>query len=47
MDIIAFTILLLARRRILVAWKSPSSPSQSAWLTDVMFFLSLETNKYA
>ncbi len=45
-DIIAFTTLL-ACRRILLAWKSPSSPSQSAWLKDVMFFLSLEKNKYA
>lgn len=45
-DIIAFTTLL-ARHRILLAWKSPSSPSQSAWLKDVMFFLSLEKIKYA
>ena len=44
-DIIAFTTLL-ARRRILLAWKSPGPPSQSAWLKDVMFFLSLEKIKY-
>lgn len=30
----------LACRRILHGWKSPISPPQSAWLKDVMFFLS-------
>lgn len=45
-DIIAFTTLL-ARQRILLAWKSPAVPSQTAWLKDVTFFLSLEKIKYA
>ena len=40
-DIIAFTTLL-ARHRILLAWKSLISPSQSGWLKEIMFFFSLE-----
>lgn len=45
-DIIAFTTLL-ARRRKSPAAPSPAAPSQTAWLKDVMFFLSLEKIKYA
>lgn len=44
-DIIAFTSLL-ARRRILLVWKSSTSPSASVWLEDVMFFLKLEKIKF-
>lgn len=45
-DIIAFTTLL-AHRRILLAWETPTPPSRSAWLKVMMFCLSLEKTKYA
>ena len=38
---------LLARRRILLSWKSPTPPSATAWLEDVMFFLKLEKIKFS
>lgn len=44
-DIIAFTSLL-ARRSLLLHWKSPKYPSVSRWLRDVMYFLKLEKIKY-
>ena len=44
-DVIAFSSLL-ARRRILLMWKSPSPPSISTWLVDMMFFLKLEKIKF-
>ena len=43
-ELIAFATLL-ARRRILLSWKSPKPPSHSIWLNDVMYFLSLEKIK--
>jgi len=43
--IIAFTTLL-ARRRILLGWKSPAPPKIAMWLTDTMFFLKLEKIKF-
>lgn len=45
-DIVAFTTLL-ARRRILMAWKSPDAPSFSVWLKDIMYFLRLEKIKFS
>lgn len=42
---IAFA-MLLARCRILLTWKSPTSPSFSAWLKDMMSFLHLEKIKF-
>lgn len=45
-EILKFTSLL-ARRRILLQWKSPNPPSVSQWLTDAMHFLKLEKIKYA
>lgn len=44
-DTIAFASLL-ARRRILLGWKSPLAPSASKWLEDLMMFLKLEKIKY-
>ncbi len=44
-DIIAFTSLL-ARRSLLLHWKSAKYPSISRWLKDIMFFLKLEKIKY-
>lgn len=44
-DIIAFTSLL-ARRSLLLHWKSAKYPSVSRWLRDVMYFLKLEKIKY-
>ncbi len=37
---------LIARRRILLEWKSPIPPKLSLWLSDVMFFLKTEKFKY-
>lgn len=44
-NVIAFASLL-ARRRILMCWKSPCAPRASTWLRDIMTFLSLEKIKY-
>lgn len=44
-DIIAYTSLL-ARRSLLLHWKSAKYPSTSRWLKDTMFFLKLEKIKY-
>lgn len=44
-DIVAFASLL-ARRRILLEWKSPNPPSSALWLKDMMFFLKLEKIKF-
>ena len=44
-DVIAFTSLL-ARRRILLMWKSTTPPSSACWLEDVMLFLKLEQIKF-
>jgi len=41
LDVISFTSLL-ARRRILLHWKSNKPPATSQWLVDTMFFLKLE-----
>ena len=45
-DVLAFTSLL-ARRRILLFWKSPKPPSVSLWLCDVMYFLRLEKIRFS
>lgn len=37
---------LLARRRIVMEWKSPNPPKVSLWLSDLMLFLKLEKIKY-
>ena len=37
---------LLARRRIVLKWKSPNPPKVSVWLSDLMLFLKLEKIKY-
>ena len=44
-NVIAFASLI-ARRRILLQWKSKSPPSAKAWLIDVMSFLKLEKIKF-
>ena len=44
-DSIAFASLL-ARRRILLEWKSPFAPKTSLWLKDLMLYLDLEKIKY-
>lgn len=45
-NIIAFSTLL-ARRRILLEWKSLEPPKASLWLKDLLFYLKLEQVKYA
>ena len=45
-EVSSFTSLL-ARRRILLLWKSPKPPSISLWLKDVMFFLRVEKMLYS
>lgn len=42
---VAFTTLI-ARRRILLEWKSPTPPKLSLWLSDLMVFLKTEKIKY-
>ena len=37
---------MLARRRIVLEWKSPKPPYVSVWLNDLMLFLKLEKIKY-
>lgn len=37
---------LLARRRLVLQWKSPHPPKASTWLSDLMLFLKLEKIKY-
>lgn len=44
-DILAFSSLI-ARRTLLLHWKSDKYPSISLWLKDMMFFLKLEKIKY-
>lgn len=44
-NVISFTSLI-ARRRILSLWKSPSPPSFKAWLCDTLSFLKLEKIKF-
>uniref|UniRef100_A0A671TSK6 Reverse transcriptase domain-containing protein n=1 Tax=Sparus aurata TaxID=8175 RepID=A0A671TSK6_SPAAU len=44
-DVVAFASLI-ARRRILLHWKSPNAPPTTSWLSDLMSFLSLEKVKY-
>ncbi len=44
-DTFAFASLL-ARRRIVLQWKSPDPPRVSVWLSDLMSFLKLEKIKY-
>lgn len=46
LDVLAFTSLL-ARRHLLLNWKSTKAPSSSRWLSDVMSFLKLEKIKYS
>ena len=46
LNIIAF-VSLLARRQILLHWKSDIPPSAAQWLKDVMLFLHLEKIKFA
>lgn len=45
-DVVAFASLI-ARRRILLHWKSPNAPPTTSWLRDLMSFLSLEKIKYS
>ena len=44
-EILAFTSLL-AKRRILLLWRSSKPPSAKSWLQDVMHFLKLEKISY-
>lgn len=45
-DVFSFATLL-ARRRILLEWKSAHPPKPSVWLNDLMLFLRLEKIKYS
>lgn len=45
-DVLAFSTLM-ARRQILLLWKSSYPPKVSVWLTDLMIYLKLEKIKYA
>ncbi|KAF3860059.1 hypothetical protein F7725_000314 [Dissostichus mawsoni] len=44
-NVIAFTSLI-ARRKILLLWKSPLPPSFKMWLSDTMSLLKLEKIKF-
>ena len=44
-NILAFATLV-ARRRILLGWKSPTPPSVAMWLKDIMELLKLEKIKF-
>ena len=43
-ELVAF-LTLLARRAILLWWKSPYPPSQSQWIKDALYFMGLEKIK--
>lgn len=45
LNVIAF-VSLLARRQILLLWKSSIPPTATQWLQDVMLFLHLEKIKF-
>lgn len=45
-DAIAF-VTLLARRLILLNWKSKMPPSHSRWLSDVLYFIKLEKIRFS
>ena len=45
-NILAF-VTLLARRRILLHWKSKNPPKASLWMCDLMHFIQLEKIKYS
>ncbi len=40
-------LTLLARRVILLNWKSPQPPSHAWWMKDVLFFMKLEKIRYS
>ena len=44
-NVVAFTTLL-ARRQILLNWKSAKPPSHTRWIRDIMFHLKLEKIKF-
>ncbi len=44
-NVVAFATLM-ARRRILMGWKSPTPPKVSVWLSDMMMFLKIEKIKF-
>ena len=46
LDILVFTSLL-ARRHLLLHWKSTKAPSSIQWLNDTMSFLKLEKIRYS
>ena len=45
-NVIAFTSLI-ARRKILLLWKSPQPPTFKSWLHDILFLLKLEKVKFS
>lgn len=45
-DFLAF-LVLLAKRRILLCWKSPLPPSYEGWIKDVLHFSKLEKIKFS
>lgn len=45
-DFVAF-LTLLARRLILLNWKSPHPPSHSCWIRNVLYFMKLEKIRYS
>lgn len=44
-DVVAFTTLL-ARRLILLKWKSPHAPTHFQWVKDVLYFLNCEKIRF-
>uniref|UniRef100_A0A8C5D9N9 Reverse transcriptase domain-containing protein n=1 Tax=Gouania willdenowi TaxID=441366 RepID=A0A8C5D9N9_GOUWI len=46
LQILAFTSLI-ARRHLLIHWKSTSSPSSTQWINEVMSFLKVEKIRYS
>ena len=45
-DVLAF-VTLLARRLILINWKSPTSPSHTHWIRDILHCLKLEKIRFS
>lgn len=46
LEVMAFTSII-ARRHLLLHWKSTTAPSNTQWLDEVMSFLKVEKIKYS
>lgn len=46
LEVVAFTSLI-AKRHLLLNWKSTTAPSSTQWITEVMYFLKIEKIRYS